>query len=54
MIRVEGLELGYEDRLVLAGLNFKVDRGEFLGILGPNGSGKSTLLNALSGLLPPR
>jgi len=54
VIRVEALELGYEDRLVLAGLNFQVDRGEFLGILGPNGSGKSTLLNALSGLLPPR
>jgi iron complex transport system ATP-binding protein len=54
VIRVEALELGYEDRLVLTGLNFQVDRGEFLGILGPNGSGKSTLLNALSGLLPPR
>jgi iron complex transport system ATP-binding protein len=54
VIRVEALELGYEDRLVLTGLNFQVDRGEFLGILGPNGSGKSTLLNALSGLLPPQ
>ncbi len=54
MIRVEGLDLGYEDRPVLAGLNFQVDRGEFVGILGPNGSGKSTLLHALSGLLPPQ
>ncbi|MEJ2672463.1 MAG: ABC transporter ATP-binding protein [Deltaproteobacteria bacterium] len=53
MIRVEGLDLGYEDRLVLAGLNFQVNRGEFVGILGPNGSGKSTLLHALSGLLRP-
>ncbi len=54
VIRVEALDLGYEDRPVLAGLNFQVDRGEFLGILGPNGSGKSTLLHALSGLLPPQ
>ena len=54
MIRVEALDLGYGDRSVLAGLNFQVDRGEFLGILGPNGSGKSTLLHALSGLLPPQ
>ena len=53
MIRVEALDLGYEERLVLAGLNFQVNRGEFVGILGPNGSGKSTLLHALSGLLKP-
>jgi iron complex transport system ATP-binding protein len=54
VIRAEALDLGYEDRLVLAGLNFQVNRGEFVGILGPNGSGKSTLLHALSGLLPPK
>lgn len=54
MIRVEDLKLGYEDRLVLEGLNFQVNPGEFVGILGPNGSGKSTLLHALSGLLPPK
>jgi len=54
VIRVEALDLGYEDRPVLTGLNFQVNRGEFVGILGPNGSGKSTLLHALSGLLPPK
>jgi iron complex transport system ATP-binding protein len=54
VIRVEALDLGYEDRLVLTGLNFQVNRGEFVGILGPNGSGKSTLVSALSGLLPPQ
>jgi iron complex transport system ATP-binding protein len=54
VIRVEALDLGYEDRLVLTGLNFQVNQGEFVGILGPNGSGKSTLIQALSGLLPPQ
>jgi iron complex transport system ATP-binding protein len=53
VIQVEALDLGYEDRLVLSGLNFQVKQGEFVGILGPNGSGKSTLLHALSGLLRP-
>ncbi|MDD2900974.1 MAG: ABC transporter ATP-binding protein [Syntrophales bacterium] len=54
MIRVETLELGYGERLVLKDLNFQVKQGEFVGLLGPNGSGKSTLLHALSGLLAPR
>ena len=54
MIRADSLELGYGDRLVLAGLDFHVAAGEFVGVLGPNGCGKSTLLHALSGLLPPR
>lgn len=54
MIRVEALSLGYEARLVLRDLNFRVNPGEFVGILGPNGSGKSTLVHALSGLLPPK
>ena len=54
MIRVEALDLGYEDRQVLTGLNFQVNQGEFVGILGPNGSGKSTLLHALSGMLRPQ
>jgi cobalamin transport system ATP-binding protein len=54
VIRVAGLDLGYEDRLVLKALDFQINRGEFVGILGPNGSGKSTLLHALSGLLKPR
>jgi iron complex transport system ATP-binding protein len=54
VIQVTDLNLGYEKRPVLAGLNFRVNPGEFVGLLGPNGSGKSTLLQALSGLLPPQ
>ncbi len=48
-----GLELGYEGRVVLAGLDFSVDAGDYLCIVGENGSGKSTLMKTILGLLKP-
>ena len=35
---------------VIDGLEFNVQRGEFLTLFGPSGSGKSTLLNLIAGL----
>ena len=34
-------------------MDFKIERGEFLGIIGHTGSGKSTLIQHLNGLLKP-
>lgn len=34
----------------LAGINLKIEKGEFISIVGTSGSGKSTLLNMLGGL----
>jgi len=40
-------------RHALADINFKLTKGEALGVMGRNGSGKSTLLKVLAGIVDP-
>lgn len=54
LLEVEGLWSGYQKKDVLRGVNFAINRGEFLGLIGPNGSGKTTLLRSMSKILAPR
>lgn len=41
------------EHVALDNVSFKVERGEFIGIIGHTGSGKSTLIQHLNGLLKP-
>ena len=43
----------YEERLVLKGVSFQVDKGQAVGIIGENGSGKSTLLKLMTRIMYP-
>ncbi|MEA2386453.1 MAG: heme exporter protein [Thermoleophilaceae bacterium] len=53
MIRLEGVERRYGDRVALSGVSVHVEAGQTLVVLGPNGAGKTTLLRVLAGLLRP-
>jgi heme exporter protein A len=50
VLEAEGLAAIRGERLVFAGLGFRVPAGGALLLVGPNGSGKSTLLRLVAGL----
>ena len=54
LIEIKGLNVGYENRIVLHDVNLNVYERDFLGIIGPNGGGKTTLMRCILGLLKPQ
>ena len=53
MLRLEEVDAGYGDKVVLSNVGFGLEAGDRIGLLGPNGAGKSTLVKSLVGELIP-
>jgi branched-chain amino acid transport system ATP-binding protein len=54
LIEAQGLNTYYGASHILRGIDFRVARGETVGLMGRNGMGKSTLLKTIMGLVPAR
>src|SRR5712692_632379 len=53
MIALEDLAKGYGGQSLLSGCNWRIGRGERIGLVGPNGAGKTTLCRILAGVEEP-
>ena len=53
VIELKDVSLSFKNRLILNKINFKINKGQILGLLGPKGVGKSTIFNIITGLLKP-
>ena len=42
-LSIRGLDVGYEGRAVVQGIELDLAPGEILTLIGPNGAGKSTI-----------
>ena len=49
MLHVTDLSFGFGEKPLYEGVNFRVSKGQKVGLVGPNGSGKSTLFSIIKG-----
>ena len=54
LIQVQGLNSYYGASHILRSIDFKVNRGETIGLMGRNGMGKSTFLKSIMGIVTPQ
>lgn len=53
LIELKGVSKSFGSNKILDKVDFKIYRGDALGIIGPSGTGKSTILRIIAGLTPP-
>ncbi len=53
VIELEDVWAGYESDRVLEAVNFRMEAGDYVGLIGPNGGGKTTLVKVILGLIKP-
>ena len=53
VLQLDRVDAGYDGRVVLRGVNLRVDMEDRIALLGANGNGKSTLAKLLAGRLEP-
>jgi zinc/manganese transport system ATP-binding protein len=51
VLALDGVSVSFGSRRILDDVTFRVDRGEFVGIIGANGAGKTTVFRVVLGLL---
>ncbi|MBF1037061.1 MAG: ATP-binding cassette domain-containing protein, partial [Parvimonas sp.] len=49
ILTVKNLSHSFGGRQILKDVNFRLLKGEHIGLVGPNGEGKSTFLNLVTG-----
>ena len=52
MIKIENLNVTYNQSPVLSDINLEINGPAIVGIIGPNGAGKSTLIKAVLNIIP--
>ncbi len=53
VIEAIGVKKGYDDKILMEDMNFRLPPGGIVGIIGPNGAGKTTLFRMITGQEQP-